>query len=488
MYRLQGHNLSLNQSLTQGFTGLKHYWGFMLTIFAVIFVMGGLVAMLAPKSYTANASLLMQLGGNYVFDPQGSDGSRSSVASIDEVVQSEVEILNSAELKRRVLARIGLKPLTGEGNKIPGNAAKTDALDPKSESAGLKALTEGFATGSVPNSNIVRLSFKHKDAQTAALILNSWIQQYQAYRREVFKDRLGPALEIQKQTFDARLQKADEALQDFLERNQLADFNTARQTYTRLYDQSVTESFGLDESIAQNNARLRAVNARLSTLSPEISVQRDLDLSLPSKILALKQQRQELLSRYKPDAQPVVDLDTQISAYQSMMANGEGVGEKEHRLGVNPIYQEIMTQKLNLESELAALSGRRTQLQAQAYEVTRKLKELMGLEAEYNGLAGERDALQKNLGTFINRQQANEAANAISSGADEGVRVVDAARPPEKSQSLRKPLLILSFLIAFVTALCAGLLRVFMQPGTLSAQATSSALGLPILAQARLKV
>jgi uncharacterized protein involved in exopolysaccharide biosynthesis len=473
------------RSLSAGFAGLKYHMLLMALVFAVIFGLGAAVAFISPKSYTANASLLMQLGANYVFDPAGSDGSRAAIASIDEVVQSEVEILNAAELKRRIVEKVGLKTLFPDDSKFWNPVTETERA--QAMAAGVKALGVDFATGTVPGSNVVRLSFKHKNAETAAFVLNTWLEVYQAYRREVFRDRLGPALEVQKQNFDARLTQADTALQDFLDRNNLVDFDTAHQAYIKLYDQSVSDRFAADEAIAQNNARLRSLNARLASLSPEISVQRDLDLSVPGRILALKQQRQELLSRYQPDAQPVTDVDTQIGALEGMIASGAGVGEKEHRMGVNPVYQEILTQKLNAESELAALSGRRSQLAAQGAEVARKLKEMMSLQAEYNGLSSEREAVQKNLGAFVNRKLANEAATAIATGADEGVRVVDAARPPEKPQSLRRPLLILSFLIALVTAVCAGLLRALTRPGVISAQVTSEALGLPILAQARVK-
>ena len=456
--------------------------GLMALVFFVLFGIGAYIAFQLPKSYTANASLLMQLGQDYVYIPRAGDAGRGAVPSIDLVVQSEVEILQSNDLKQRVVDKLGYEVILPRDHKLWNPRTPSQKL--KSDQAATKVLTTGLEVGTTPDLGVVRLGFKHQKAQTAALILNSLIGEYQKYRLEVLSDRLGPGLEKEKLNFDARLAETDLAYQSFLRQNGVADFVTAKAAFSKLYDLALAENYTIDETLAQNQGKLAAVTQRLKSLSPEMSLQRDLDLSIPTKILALRQQRQDLLSRYLPSAPPVTDIDAQIASLQSLMNMGSGIGEKEHKLGTNPIYTDLTTQKLNLESEIAALNARRKQAQVQSEDIARKLQNLLALEAEYNRLTATRDSLQSNIKTFTQRIQENEAADAIAKQGDQTVRVVGLATPPDKGSSMKLPVLVLSLLFALMSALCLGLLRSYTRKGFGNASMAQSQLGLPILAQA----
>lgn len=460
--------------------------GLMLAVFAVIFGIGVAVALSMGRNYTAGASLLMQLGQDYVYVPLAGDAARGAIATIDEVVQSEVEILNATELKYRVIEKLGFHVILPD-DYAPNWVPRTDADKEDAMKAALKALRDGFDTQTAPQNNIVRLTYKHKDAQSAALILNTLIDNYQKYRLEVFSDVTAPLLQEQKDAFERRLREADKSYEDFLLRNDVGDFQTAKNTYAGIYNSLTSELYQVDAQLAQSAARLAAVNRKLGQLAPEISLERNLDLSVPTRLLSLRQQREELLARYTPDAAPVRALDDQIRQLEAFSASGSAIGEKERRIGINPAHQQFFSEKLQLEAELAALNGRKGQLQAQAGQVTDKMHALVGMEAEFNSLNTERAALQANLSTFTVRIQESQASQQIAQGASDTVRVVNRARPPDKPKSLRRPILILSFLFAGFTALCAGLLRVFLRKGFADAQMASQTLDLPLLAQARAK-
>ena len=458
----------------------------MAVIFCVIFGAGAFVAMHLPKAYTANASLLMQLGKDYVYDPLAGDAARGATATIDEVVQSEVEILNSTELKRRVIHRLGYKVILPETPALWD--PKTDAQKAAADAAALRVLQSGLGTATAPQDNVVRLSFKFADGESAALILNTLIDEYQTYRQEVFTDATGPVLAQQKADFDRQLADADAAYQQFLAQNGVGDFEAAKATYSKVYDQVQTDLYTARAAVAQDHAKLDAINTNLKTLNPEMSTERDLDLTIPARILALQQQKQEMLSRYLPDSQPIKDLDGQIASLQAMVSAGQGVGEKDHKMGVNPVYQGLVTQKLDLQSDIAAQTGRIAQLETQADQVTRKAQSLLGVEAQYNTLAATRDSLQTNIKTYTQRIEENDAQRRMTKGADDAVRVVEKASPPDRPKSLKGVVLVVSFLLAAFAALSAGLLRIVTRKGFVNAGMASRALDLPVLAQARDKM
>ncbi len=464
---------------------LKREVVLMAAVFCVLLGLGVAAALSMPSTYTANASLLMQLNKDYVYDPLAGDKAAGAIATIDQVVQSEVEILNSQELKKRVIHKVGYKIVLPKAPKYwnPKTPKDIEAAD----AAAVKVLAAGLGTASAPLSNVVKLSFKHDNAMSAALILNTLVDEYQAYRLEVYSDAVGPLLQKQKDAFDQKLADVDNQYRDFLAANGVGDFDTARATYTKIYDQVTADLFTTRSQMATDRAKLAELNKSLTGLSPEMSVERNLDLSIPTRILALKQQRQEMLARYLPDAQPIKDLDAQIASLQSLMTSGGGIGEKDHKLGANPIYQTQVTAKMAIEAELASLSGREAQLQAQADEITRRLQNLLGIEPTNNALAAERDALQANIKTFARRIQENEAQQDMTRRAEDAVRVVEKASLPDKPKSLKRVVLIMAFLFSAFTALCAGLLRVYTRKGFASADMAGKALDLPVLAQAPVK-
>lgn len=454
----------------------------MAIVFAIVFAIGVAAAFKMPSTYTANASLLMQLNKDYVYRPLAGDAANGAIATIDQVVESEVEILNSTELKRRVIARVGYRTVLPKSPQYWN--PRVDVQKQAAEIAAIKVLQSGLETATAPQNNVVRISFKHENATSASLILNTLIDEYQEYRLQVYGDTVGPQLARQKASFDDQLAVADRAYQNFLSANGVGDFVAAKATYAKIYDTVTADLYAAQSLMAQDQAKYADVKANLARLSPEMSVERNLDLSIPSRILALQQQRQELLAKYLPTAQPVKDVDGQIASLQALMSTGKGIGEKDHKMGVNPLYQDMLTQKFNLEADMASLQGRIRQGEAQVDQVTRKMQALLGVEAQYNNLSAERDALQKNISTFTQRIQENAAQQQMTKGADDAVRVVEKASLPDKPKSLKKIVLILAFLFAGFTALCAGLIRVFTRKGFASAAMASKTLDLPVLAQA----
>ncbi len=464
---------------------LRELW-LMAIVFVVLFGIGVAVALKMPSTYTANASLVMQLSQDYVYNPTTNDAARGATATIDNVVQAEASILNATEVKRRAIDKVGYKVV------LPGMPAlwapRTPEQKAQADAAALKVLQSGLSVSTAPQNNVVQLSFKHADAMSAALILNAIIDAYQDYRREqVYNDTTGPALEKQRQSFGTQLSDVDGQLQQFLAANGVGDFDAARATWSKLYDTAMSNLNDTEAQIATDQSKLTEVDANLAQLAPEISTERDLDLTVPNKISALQEQRQELLGRYQPTAQPVKDIDAQIASLQAGMKDGQGIGEQSHKMGANPVYQTVVGQKLDLEAELSSLHGRETVLQGQVAQATARLQDMTGAEAQYNDLSAQRDALQGNIKALTQKEQENDASRQMAQAADDTVRVVERAVLPDKPKSFRRVVLVLGFLFAGFTALCVGLLRIYTRKGFANADMASKALDLPVLATARKK-
>jgi uncharacterized protein involved in exopolysaccharide biosynthesis len=454
-------------------------------VFALIFALGTFAASTLPKTYVARSSLLVHLGQEYVYQPRAGDAARGAVPLTSDVVQSEVEILSSDELKRRVIRAVGLQTVD------PGLAAQWAGAGPERrrliEGAAVKIITRGLKVDTAPDIGVVRLSFQHRDPQAAAVILNALIDAYLDYRHEVLTNPTSPLIAREKSAFEARLADADAAYQAFQTENGIGDLPAEKASLAVLRQSVMEDRYKVESSLTEARSKLASLSRSLEGAPREIEIQHDLDMSASTKLLQLKLERRDLLSRYKPNAGPVKEIDAKIAAIEAFAAAPGGATDKDRRLGANPVRQDMERQRNEAAAEVAAQMHKRDELARQLDEITKRQQRLSALESRYQDLSVEREVLQANIRAFAQRQEEARAAQELAGRGDDSIRVVERASAPVEGASLRQPLFAVSALFAAFTALCAGFLRVFLRRGFVTPEAAGRVLDLPVLATAPLK-
>lgn len=459
--------------------------GLMLAIFLVIFIIGAGFALTMKKTYEASASLFVRLGQEYVYEPRAGDAGRGAVPDNDQVIQSEAEILGSGELRERVIRKVGLTRIFPDLAKAYARAAPADkrAIMAKArDGLGRKLKIE-----TAPDNSIIRIGFSHQDPDVAVKVLNSLLEEYLVYRRNLLIPSDEGALEQQKGVFEQRLAETDTAYQNFLSSNDIGDFTAQKTSLTTLQGQIEAQKYAAETQLRDRRARLATTDQMLRQTSPEVGLFRDLSSVAPDKLAQLKLQREDLLSRYKPDAQPVRDLEAQIAQLEAAISAGRTNGDGARRIGVNPVYQALQTDRNNLAAEIAALEQQVSAFAEQGEQVTQRLIRLAALEPQFIELSRDRDVLQTNVRDFVVKAQQDEAARQLAGTSSDNIRIVQRASAPSTGASLKKPVLVLAFLFAAFTALCAGLVRMFLRPGIQTPASAARTLDLPVLATASYK-
>ncbi len=458
--------------------------GLMLGVFLIVLAFGLGFALTLKTTYPAQSSLLVRLGPEYVYQPRVGDAARGAIPETDQVIQSEVEILSSAQVKEQVINRIGLArlfPSLGAGFERGSPAERREAMG-----KAIAAMTKALKVVTAPGAPVVRLTYTHPDPQVAALALNTLLDEYLTYRRSIFLDATQP-LEDQRKSFEARLAEADNAYESFLNSNNIGDFEAEKTSLAQLQASLAQQKLAADAGLEERKGRLAALAAAAGHVSPEIGLFHDVDHVAQDKLTDLKLQRANLLSRYRPDAAPVRELDAQIQTLEAALAAGAVQGDGQRRLGINPIYETVQTDKIQVQAEIAALQSSSDALAGQIAQVTERQLRLARLEPQYQGLARDRDVLQSNVRDFTAKEQASQAAVAIARQSNDNISIIERAVVPTEGASLRKPVAALSLLFAAFTALCAGLLRIQLRPGRPSPAASARMTGLPLLATAPMK-
>lgn len=458
----------------------------MAGVFAAIFVPLLLVAALLLKpSYPAYASVLVRLGQEYVYEPRAGDAGRGAVPEPDQLIQAETEILGSEALKRRVIDKLTLARLD------PKAAVKYERADGAERRKILGGVVRGFeqdlSIETAPDTPVIRVAFQHKDPDLAALVLNTLLEEYLVYRRNVLIDPTSPVIEQQRIIFQQRLADADQAYQDFLVNNRIGDFVAEKASLSQLQAQIEQQKLQTEAQLQERSARLGALQAQLGQVAAEVGLYRDLNTAASDKLAQLKVQREDLLSRYKPDAQPVQDLDVQIVQLEQAMTQGRTRADGARRFGVNPVRQTVETDRIQAAAEVAALQRSSQALSEQLQQVMDRRLKLAALEPRFQALSLDRDVLMTNVRDFAVKEEQSRAAQDIASRTNDNIRIVQRAAVPTKGKSLKRPVAVLALLFAGFTALCAGLLRGFLRPGLPTPQSASRTLGLPVLGTASLK-
>jgi uncharacterized protein involved in exopolysaccharide biosynthesis len=451
----------------------------MLAVFVAIVLAGVLLALMLKTVYPAKSSLLVRLGQEYVYQPRVGDAARGAVPESDTVIQAEVEILSSAQVKEKVINRIGIEKLFPD---LADDYAHADDDDQRiMMGRAVAAMAKGLKISTSPGAPVVRLSYEHPDPVMAARVLNTLLEEYLVYRRGILLDSTGP-LEAQRKAFEDRLNQADQAYENFLGSNNIGDFETEKASLSQLQASLQQQKLAADAQLKEREGRLAGLLAQSGQVAPEIGLYRDVDHVAQDKLIELRVQREGLLTRYKPDAVPVRDLDVQIAGLQKALGQGGVQGEGARRIGVNPVYQTVMSDRIQLGAEIAALKRSSEALAQQVDQVTERQLRLAQLEPQYQGLTRDRDVLQNNVRDFTVKEQESQASDAIARQGNDNISIIERAVVPTQGKSLKKPVVALAILLGAFTAVCAGLLRMFLRPGMATAAVASHALGLPVLA------
>ena len=480
-----GHAPGPRYDLSDYVTRLAREKWLILFVFLVISALGIAAATRMKTLYPVYSSVLVRLGQEYVYEPRAGDAGRGAVPDSDQVIQSETEILGSAQLKQRVITRLGLARINP---KLAEKYAASDASEKKRVLAdAVQDMERNTKIETAPDTPIIKLSFKAEDPEVAALVLNTLLEEYLVYRRGVLGDTSGPALAEQRAQLEKRLDQADRAFQDFLAVNQIGDFAAEKANLAQLSAQVQQQKYQAEAQLQERVARLANLSSQMGGITKEVGLYRDFSGAASDKLAALRVQREDLLSRYKNDARPVQEVESQIAQLEAGLASGRTRTEGAKRLGINPVYQTVETERVQLTADIAALRQSLAALNAQVEKLTQRSLRLSSLEPQFQQLSLDRDVLQANVRDLTVKEVQSRASQDLANSESDNIRIISRAIPPNKGTSLKRPVAMLGVLIGAFTGLCVGIIRMLLRPGVATLRAAERTFDLPVLASAAFK-
>ncbi len=416
--------------------------GFIALIFAVIFAVGvGVSLTLLKPSYTAETRLLVLLDSN----PTPTAAGVGDAFMLDQVLQSESELLSSDAVRRLALETLGADIVLGEGVGL------------NADGVALRELRNGFDLSREPNSSAINASFKSASADRSALILNTIIDAYLAYREQVLFETGFSGLEVRREQANTAIRRARDELESFLRANEIANFEAERGTAENLVG-------NLTERISQARGERDMALAGASALRERLvqipeSIELYVENGVSGVLLDRRTERASLLARYQPTAPAVQAVDREIEAIEGFIASGAAEGEGQRRTGANPVRQALESELATREADAEAQASLAAALEQQARANRVLISRLRQLEPEYTRLAQNVAAAEEAAAVVAGQEATASARRAPSLGAADAVRLIDRASPPMEGKSMKKLGLIAAFVAAAGIALFLGLIR-----------------------------
>ncbi|MEO1554097.1 MAG: Wzz/FepE/Etk N-terminal domain-containing protein [Pseudomonadota bacterium] len=460
----------------------------MLFIGLPILALGLFVAFQMPKSYESHSALYVTSGDEVRSSSILGDPSFDPGPGIQEVIQGELEILQTQLVAERTLSRFPLNrvypKLAAARDKqlARSEASLKDAIDFEFFQKGVGALQDSFWASASPNSNIISVGFKHEDPQTAAEILNAALAIYLQRRAELFGSRPVDQLRAERKRFEGDLLKAEAEISTFLGENQVRDFASERSTAQSLYAAISNELFTTQARASAVQGQLSRTRIQLSQTSSELDLY--VEDSSAQQLRELEIERNQALVNYTPDSRRVQAIDRRIAELRAFLSAQESpVGTV--RRGPNPTYQELESSFNSFEAEAASLREQEAELQRQLRAVEDKLNRFTVLEPAWNELLRNRDLIEASVRSLAEQEQREGTVAGIAAQEADSVKVTEPPTVPIKGNSLKLPVAILSVMFAGFTALIFGLLSAHSKRGFATPSSLQKTVGLPVLGAVR---
>lgn len=466
-----------------------HLWRakwLMMFVFLPLFGAGIWVAFNMPTKYVASSRLLVSLGEEYVFRPRVGNEAAGAVPELEELIQTEIELMQSPVVAQRVLERFGLEDLYPE---IAEHAPPASATDTAARQAryivaqdGIAALQADFSASAAPRRQVILTQFAHADPQFSADVLNAFLGAYINYRAEIFANDSPDSFQRQRKHFEQRLLQIEDDIRTFLIANGVSDFNAERTAIQGLYGTIQQAIFSNETRLSQINGQLGVLSRQLQTVEPLVDI--FVEDSTEQTLAGLELEREQLLARYRETSQPVQAIDRQIErAKRYIEEEDRAIGTV--RRGPNPVYQSIETSFSALTSEAAAVRRQRIELTRQAEAVDARQMKIQELEPRWQELQRERTLVEENVRSLAARELQARTLTELSRQDADNIRILEPARVPTQGTSLKLPVAVLSLLFAGITALFAGMIWALTRQGFPTARSVERTTGLPVVSRVR---
>lgn len=448
--------------------------------------LGVAAATMTKTEYTAS-SLVMVIVSREVTNQQSVTDSGPAVLSIEGLkqVESEVQIIESADVIRTVIEDIGLDRLyppspLGYLRNLLGSASVMDRAIARFRSDLRVSVRDG--------SNVIEISFTHGSRTLAVETTDKLVEVYLARRRAIMQNPTAKFLAIEVQRFKRELGETDLAIEALKTRAGIIDFSQDAVLAANQVDAVVQRRRQVAERRVAVASQITEAEAQLKGLPATVldfdqrsdSSGNDEDNNVLSRLLV---ERDRISMQYAPNGSMMREINRKIDTIRQQIATRDQRAYLTSRDVRNPSIGYLNNMILALRIEADALGQQEKELGEQQQTAEKRLTELRSAETELIELHRQRDTQNDAYREYLRRATAAQIEEAASAERESSVRIVQNAGDAVVSRNMRLPYLGAGILGGLLFGVAAGAVASALRSNFIMPHETERALELPMLGE-----
>ena len=390
-------------------------------------------------TYRASSQILVKIGRENFYVPTGSDLRPVISINRQEQISSEIEILKSRSLARKAVESLGPTVFyknpddKGKGKPL---LQKAKAQQSPKEIAVL-GLQSAVKIESVKKSNVIKVSFKHKDPQIAAEVVNTLVSSYLDHHMQIHKNpKSYKFFQDQSEILQEKLKQSEKRLKTLKKQHGLTSLDEER---SLLLKQEADLRSDLNQTLsllAETENRTSQLQRQLAS-TPESIAQGEQIGHIPyvintlqGRLVELELEEKELLTKYTDQSRLVRNVREEISLVRKKLAEQEAKRYQTSTLGQNPTYQRLQQELFRNQADLTALKTKKEIQRVQLSEYKKRLEDLNRIEVEVNQLQQAVDVDRKSFQLYLTKFEESRISEAMDMEGLTNVSVIEPAVPP----------------------------------------------------------
>jgi uncharacterized protein involved in exopolysaccharide biosynthesis len=453
----------------------------MVSAFALVVIAVAISGVWIPK-YEAQMKILAlrQRSDSMVTSSPNAPSQYSNNQVSEEDLNSEVELLNSDELLRKVVQTTGLE---GQSGSSTGGASAV------SIAKAVRRLSMDLKIEPLRKTNVISVSYDARDPKMAEEVLNALSAAYMEKHLEMHRSS-GEFKFFDQQTdqYKQGLNQAQEKLTDFTKGTGVVSAELERDSALHQANDFDSTARQAQTTLLETEQRVRALKAELQTIKPRMTtVVRNSDnpqllQQLKSTLLNLQLKRTELLTKYEPTYRLVQEVDQQIADAKSAISAEVSKPIRDESSDQNPDYQWVQAELTKAQADLSGLKARATAAAAVAAKYHAQAQSLDQSMVTQQNLLQDTKTQEDNYLLYEHKREEARISNALDQGGI--LNVALAEQPVVPALPKRSPLSValLTLLLAGAFSLSTAFVLDFMDPTFRTPDELAGYLGVPVLA------
>ena len=469
--------MSLLNALTIIF---KHKKAILWIFLATVTVVTG-YTFLQKRTFEAEASLLVKMFQENTSRPgMGTDNNNlPRIASQDEVVNAEIQILTGRELIEKVIKTLHLEIMYPD--LASGSASESDLIEQAVETFRTNLQVVG-----VRKSNVVTVSFQHNDPELAAKAVNLLVEAFKEKHLDLHADPQSSFIGSQLESFENQLKESEKNLQEYQQKNKAFSLEEQRSLLLRQrteFDSAYKMAYS---NVSENQKRINSIKLQMKYIASNrdryTQTERDnIIIEAKSKALELQLKEQELRRKYTDNNRLVIDVRKEVETVNEFLRDQEEMIRNKVKTG-NPVYQSMETDLFRAEAELRSQEAKANAIAVQLRLLNREIADLDKSESRIQDLKRRVSINEKNYMAYVDRHENARITDVMNRLKLSNISVIQAAVAPAKPI---KPNRKLNILLGIVFSAALGLIYAFLMENIaqtfLDPESVETFLELPVL-------